>query len=485
MNHESQTSGRIEGPDTPQTRRDLLRQAAAVTAAPILSGHASAQQAGASFGHMAGATGPEAASPPAKIAFPVETQPERPPRPWERYSRDPVPPGEPGVHYRPVFVPNGVTLPFRIIDGVKVFHLVAEEIVHTVAEGLTVHAWGYNGRTPGPVIEAVEGDRVRIYVTNRLPAPTSVHWHAMLVPNGMDGVAAVTQPAIQPGETFKYEFIIPKARTFMYHPHFDNMTQEGMGLAGMFVVHPRNSQEPSPDRDFVIILHEEFIDGGTFRPDPFEMSDFNILTMNGKVLPATYPLVCQLGDRVRIRIGNLSQMNHHPIHLHGFEFRITATDGGPIPREGQWPETTVLVGVGQTRDIEFLADNPGDWVMHCHMTHHTMNQMGHDFISTVGVDDSEVEKKIKQLIPGYMTMGKNGMAGMATMDMPIPPNTIPMLGLKGQFGQLIFGGMATVVKVREHAPTYEDPGWYAHPPGTVASAVSLEEFKRLELDTQT
>ncbi len=413
----------------------------------------------------------------ARYPMRLEDRREAPARPWQKYIDEPVAPGLPDRDYRPVFTPNGASLPFRLVDGWKVFHLVAEPIVHAVAEGLTVHCWGYNGRMPGPTIEAVQGDRVRIFVTNRLNAPTSVHWHAIILPNGMDGVSGITQPQIQPGETFKYEYIFPHAGTFMYHPHFDNMTQEGMGLAGMIVVHPRDPEAPRPNRDFAILLHEWFIDGATFRPDPFRQTDFNILTMNGKVLPATYPLVCQLGDHVRIRWGNLSAMDHHPIHLHGFAFRITATDGGPIPREAQWPETTVLVPVGTTRDIEFFADNPGDWVMHCHMTHHTMNQMGHDFVNPVNVDDRAVEKKIKLLIPHYMTMGKAGMAGMARMNMQIPVNTIPMLGVKGQFGQTVFGGMATLVKVREHAPTYEDPGWFDHPPGTVAHKVGSDELR--------
>ncbi|GMU24007.1 MAG: hypothetical protein AMXMBFR13_40840 [Phycisphaerae bacterium] len=410
---------------------------------------------------------------------------EHPSRPWQRFLDNPPPLGMPNEHYKPVFTPNNEAMPFRIVDGWKVFHLTLQPIIHTIVEGLTVHAWGINGRTPGPTIEAVQGDRVRLFVTNRLPVPSAIHWHAVILPNGMDGVGGVTQPHIPPGQTFMYEYIFPDHGTFMYHSHVDVMTQDGLGVQGMLIVHPRDAEDPPPDRDFVILLHEQFVDGGTFRPDPFEMADFNILTMNGKVLPGTYPLVCQLGDHVRIRIGNLSPMSHHPIHLHGHSFRITATDGGPIPREAQWPETSVLVAVGQTRNIEFFANNPGDWVMHCHMTHHTMNQMGHAFENTIGVDDHEVSKKIKLLIPGYMTMGKGGMIEMATMKMPIPENTIPMLGVRGQFGPTVFGGMATIVKIRERAPTYDDPGWYQYPEGTVARLARPEELQANGVETQS
>ncbi|MGH8744297.1 MAG: multicopper oxidase family protein, partial [Burkholderiales bacterium] len=262
------------------------------------------------------------------------------------------------------------------MDGVKVYHLIAEPVRHEFAKGLVGECWGYNGRVHGPTIEAVEGDRVRVYVTNKLSATTTVHWHGIYLPNGMDGVGGLNQRAIKPGETFKYEWTFRQHGTFMYHSHHDEMTQMAMGMMGMIVVHPRGGNQV--DRDFAILLSEWRIDPGTFRPNPNEMTDFNVLTMNARCFPGTEPLVVKKGDRVRIRIGNLSAMSHHPIHLHGYHFTLVATDGGDIPVSGQWPETTVLVPVGNTRDIEFIADAPGDWAMHCHMTHHIMNQMGHN-----------------------------------------------------------------------------------------------------------
>lgn len=125
---------------------------------------------------------------------------------------------------RAVVTPNGSTLPMKLVGGVKVGHLIAEEVDHELAAGLRIKAWGYNGSTPGPTIEVTEGDRVRLYVTNKLPEPTTVHWHGVILPNGMDGVAGLTQRAIAPGETFLYEFTFKNAGTFMYHPHFDEMT---------------------------------------------------------------------------------------------------------------------------------------------------------------------------------------------------------------------------------------------------------------------
>lgn len=404
---------------------------------------------------------------------------EKPPElPWKAAEAAGYPPGMPGRDYRPVFVPNGATLPFEVSGGVKVFHLVAEPITHEVAKGLTIHAWGFNGRTPGPVIELVEGDRVRIYVTNRLPRKTAVHWHGVILPCGQDGVYGVTQPGIMPGETFVYEFTLPHAGTFMYHSHMDVMTQEGLGMTGMIVVHPREPKEPLPDRDFVLMLHEWGIEGGTSRPDPQVMTDFNIITFNGKVFPDTDPLVAQLGDRVRIRLGNLSAMDHHPIHLHGYAFSVVQTDGGNVSPEARWPETTVLVPVGSVRVVEFLADNPGDWAMHCHMTHHTMNQMGHKFPNMIGVDTEGVDEKIRELLPGYMSMGTKGMTALQTMNMPVPENSIPMQGYKGQFGQTVMGGMATVLKVRKRVKGYDDPGPYRFPKGSIARKATAKELAR-------
>jgi len=423
-----------------------------------------------------------------EYSSPTLRPPEKanPPRPWAKAAESPFPPGEPEKDYTPAVVPNGATAKYKVVNGVKVFHLVAEPIEWEVAEGLKIKAWGYNKTVPGPMIEVVEGDRVRIYVTNKLPASTSVHWHGVLLPCGMDGISGITQPAIKPGETFVYEFIFPDAGTFMYHSHFDPMTQEGLGLMGMIVVHKREPKiQHRPDRDFAILLHEWSIKVGTSRPNPSEMTDFNILTMNGKVMPYTEPLVAKLGDKVWIRFGNLSAMDHHPIHLHGHAFKVIGTDGGWAQDKSKLlPEATVFVPVGSVKVMEFTANNPGDWIFHCHMTHHTMNQMGHDFPNMIGVDTKGLDEKIRKLVPGYMTMGTRGMMDMTRTGMPLPQNSIPMRGFKGQFGQTVMGGMANVLKVRENIENYEDPGPYEFPGGTVAWPATQAELEAdgIEID---
>lgn len=388
-----------------------------------------------------------------------------------------APPG--GAGYKPVITTNGATLPWKMVDGVKVFHLVAEPVTHEFAPGLVADCWGYNGRVHGPTIEAVEGDRVRIYVTNKLATATTVHWHGIFLENGMDGVGGLTQKAIPPGETFKYEFPLRQHGTFMYHPHHDEMTQLGMGMMGLFIIHPREPQGPPVDHDFAIMLSEWAIDVGARRPNPNEMTDFNILTMNARCFPGTAPLVVKHNSRVRIRLGNLSAMDHHPIHLHGHRFHVVATDGGEIAESARWPETTVLVAVGQTRTAEFIADALGDWAMHCHMSHHVMNQMGHHFGNVIGMDPAGLGREIGKLVPGYMPMGANGMGDMAEMGMPNPPNSIPMVGGDGQFGYITMGGMFTILKVRpEVSPDNADPGWYQNPPGTVSKAAAESDLKR-------
>jgi len=369
----------------------------------------------------------------------------------------------------PVVMPNGSTLPWQMVDGAKQFHLVAEPVKREFAPGMIVNCWGYNGATPGPIIECTEGERVRILVTNKLPERTSVHWHGVLLPNGMDGVAGLTQPHILPGETYAYEFTLRQHGTLMYHPHSDEMTQMALGMMGFFLVHPRQ-ESPRIDRDFAIVLHEWFVPPGAYTPNPNVMLDFNLFTFNSRVWPGTAPLVAKTGDRVRIRLGNLS-MDNHPIHLHGFRFQVTGTEGGPIPASARFLETTVDVPVGTTRDIEFVADAPGDWIFHCHKSHHTMNAMSHDVPNMLGVSQAGVEEKVRRVLPGYMAMGETGMGGM--MDMGTPRNTLPMMSGQGPYGAIEMGGMFTVLKVRDGLTSYDDPGWYQQPPETRARKVTL------------
>ena len=377
-----------------------------------------------------------------------------------------------GQDYLPVVTLNGWTAPWRQNGDWKEFHLVAEPVVREIAPGMKAHLWGYNGQSPGPTIEAVEGDKVRIFVTNKLTEHTTVHWHGQRLPNGMDGVGGLTQPHIDPGETFVYEFELRRSGTFMYHPHSDEMVQMAMGMMGLFIVHPRDARLHRVDRDFAFLLSAYLIDPGSYVPRVNEMLDFNLWTMNSRAFPGVDPMVVRKGDRVRIRIGNLT-MTNHPMHLHGHDFEVACTDGGWVRPEARWPEVTVDVGVGQMRAIEFVADAEGDWAFHCHKAHHTMNAMGHQVKTYIGADLKSLTSKVRRVASDYMAMGERGMADMGAMEMPLPNNTLPMMTGGGPFGSVEMGGMFTVVKVREGlaADDYKDPGWYRHPAGTIAHSV--------------
>src|SRR5665647_2328954 len=250
------------------------------------------------------------------------------------------------------------------------------------------------------------------------------------------------------------------------------MVQMAMGMMGFFVVHPRDPNQYRVDRDFVFLMSTYDIDPGSYLPKVMTMTDFNLWTWNSRVFPGIDHLVVRRGDRVRVRIGNLT-MTNHPIHMHGNHFEVTCTDGGWIPESARRPDVTTDVPVGAMRAYEFVADEPGDWAIHCHKAHHTMNAMGHDVKTFIGADQRDLVKPIRKLVPDYMQMGSAGMAEMGSMEMPMPDNTLPMMTGFGQFGPLEMGGMFSVVKVREglERNNYKDPGWYQHPAGTVAYEV--------------
>jgi hypothetical protein len=254
----------------------------------------------------------------------------------------------------------------------------------------------------------------------------------------------------------------------MYHPHADEMAQMAMGMMGFWVTHPKELARFAVDRDFVFLLSAYDVDPGSYTPKVNTMLDQNLWTFNSRVFPGIDSMPVRQGDRVRIRVGNLT-MTNHPIHLHGHEFEVTGTDGGWTAPGTRWPEVTTDVAVGQMRAIEFIANEPGDWAFHCHKSHHTMNAMGHNVPTMIGVDHRGIAEKISKIVPDYMVMGDKG-GSMGGMEMPIPENTLPMMTGDGPFGGVEMGGMFTVLKVRrdQKRGDYTDPGWYKHPAGTVA-----------------
>ena len=262
-------------------------------------------------------------------------------------------------------------LPYEMDGDVKVFRLTAHVFKQQIAPQKTIDVWGFNGSAPGPTIQVTQGDRVRVIFKNELPESSSLHWHGFEDQIGYDGMPGISQAPVKPGETFIYNFLIKQEGTYFYHSHM--AMQEMAGMLGAFIMHPKVPYRPHCDKDFVLHLQAYWVLANSTSPNTMNM-EFNWLLLNGKVGPMATPLIVRQGDRVRIRFVNLG-MNHHPMHLHGHTFYVTGTEGGRIPETAWWPGNTVLVGVAQSRNVEFIADNPGDWMLHCHLPHHMMNSM--------------------------------------------------------------------------------------------------------------
>lgn len=267
---------------------------------------------------------------------------------------------------------GGQPLVYREENGVKVFELTTKVVQWPILDGVTVTAFTYNGTVPGPMIRVTEGDQVRIIVKNELDDPTTIHWHGVEVPNNMDGVPDMTQAPIQPGETFTYEFIAKPAGTFMYHSHFEGDIQVSAGLYAPFIIDPKE-RAAQPDVEVTLMISEWLIRGGqTYAAMPMSGMEPNYFTINGKAFPTTETINVKKGERVRIRLIGIGQFIH-PMHLHGMPFKIVATDGHEVPEAAQLTKDTVSVAPGERYDIEFIASEPGKWMLHCHILHHTTN----------------------------------------------------------------------------------------------------------------
>jgi manganese oxidase len=262
----------------------------------------------------------------------------------------------------------------QLINGARAFSLTAEPVQWELIPGSTVTAWGYNGQVPGPEIWVNEGERVRIELTNKLPVATTIHWHGIAVPNEMDGIPGVTQDAIEPGETFTYEFDAKPSGTFWYHSHFDSARQLDMGLLGAFVI--KSPTEPAYNKEFVQLIDEmiRLQDGRNgwegVSHAGHDPGDYNWFTINGKAFPATENMVVKQGDRVRVRLINGGTIAH-PMHLHGKRMLVVAKDGAQLP--APYEADTILIGPGERYDFEFVADDPGSWMFHCHILPHVSN----------------------------------------------------------------------------------------------------------------
>ncbi len=260
-------------------------------------------------------------------------------------------------------------------NGVKVFNLNVSLIKWNILPNVQVVAYAFNHQVPGPRIRVTEGDSVRFVVKNDLPEATTVHWHGLIVPNGMDGPGDITQKPIEPSQSFTYELTTQQRGTYFYHSHKDADRQEALGMYGALIIDPKNTPATSTyDQEAVIQLGQWTVKNGyTFPSMPMEGSFPNYFTINGKAYPSTEPINLKVGQKLLVRFIGTNSMDIHPMHIHGGPFTIVATDGNPVPSTAQFQKDTVDVGTGERYDVVWPAREPGKWLLHCHINHHTTN----------------------------------------------------------------------------------------------------------------
>jgi FtsP/CotA-like multicopper oxidase with cupredoxin domain len=263
----------------------------------------------------------------------------------------------------------------RVENGVKVFDFDASVIRWNILSWKPVTAYAINQQVPGPRLELTEGDHVRINFTNHLPEPATMHWHGLIVPNRMDGPAHITQAPVPPGGRYTYEYVVQQSGTYFYHSHSRPDRQQALGLYGALIIHPRDVlTEEKADIDYVVQLQEWLNrDGLTYPAMLMEGGLPNYFTINGKAYPATETIRMRVGQRVKFRIIGTNNNFIHPMHMHGGPFTVIARDGVPLPIAARFDADVINVGPGQRYDVIWPAREPGKWIFHCHIPHHTLN----------------------------------------------------------------------------------------------------------------
>ncbi|TMJ31603.1 MAG: multicopper oxidase family protein, partial [Alphaproteobacteria bacterium] len=312
--------------------------------------------------------------------------------------------------------------------------------------------WCYSGQSPGPEIRVRQGDRVRIVVENRLPEDTTVHWHGLRVPNAMDGAPDVTQPSIQPGESFSYEFPVPDAGTYWYHPHAHSAEQVGRGLAGAFIV-----EEPNPlpvDRDVVWILGDWRLrrDGAISEDfnNPMEMSMSgrigNTVTINGRV-PSRF--VVRSGERIRLRLVNAASAR-----IFGLEFKdhrpfVIALDGQPIDPHS--PDSGRVV-LGPAMRVDLILDMTGAPGSSASVIDTFYQDLAYKLVELAYSDEPPLATRTAgapATLPAN-TMPEPDLARAIRHDVTLTGGMMGGMGMGGGMGMMGHGGMWAINGVAAH-----------------------------------
>lgn len=284
----------------------------------------------------------------------------------------------------------------RKTTATKEVHLETREIMWELTRGKRIKAMAYNGQIPGPELRFKEGERVRIVLRNSLSEPTTIHWHGVDVPNAMDGVPGISQKPVQPGATFVYEFEAKPAGTRWYHTHFEEHRQLDLGLYAPIIIEPGGPEVFPFDREYTLVLDDwvtgsgpaiarttegtaggrgrmggmmgGMMSGGMGRMMDRMMSGghmpaYDTMSINGKAYPATEPLKVRKGERVRLRLINASADHTHVIRLAGHRLQVTHTDGNPLTQAVE--VDGVPIAPSERYDVQFVADKPGAWFLHC------------------------------------------------------------------------------------------------------------------------
>lgn len=289
-----------------------------------------------------------------------------------------------GASVSPFFLQNAFSRPTKTV---REFRLSASVAKVNLGQGPDFVAWTFNGQVPGPEIRVREGEVLRVVLKNDLPEGTTIHWHGVPVPNPMDGVPEVTQKPVMPGETFVYEFEAKPAGTFIYHSHMGYQLDQG--LYGLLVIEPARL-ERSYDQEYSLLLEDwvmrdgggvakimrrpplgpqnrGWMDGGVMGGSAPPEGGESLLepyydgyAVNGRLYPAVEPIRVKKGDRVKLRLGNVSSATIYDLRLAGHTLLVTHTDGNPVrPKEVDM----LRIGAGERYDVEFMANSPGRWLL--------------------------------------------------------------------------------------------------------------------------